>query len=111
MTYTIVNGDAGIASLSLSGLSKGQRAEIEERFGQDLLTPELIVFYDENRDWVVMNRDHANYQLYLELSQAYLSSEKDVRSQLFEMIPDRVKHFIAVLEMILQRREARANEG
>ena len=52
-----------------------------------------------------MNRDHGNYQINTELAQAYLSSGKRVRSQLSQMVPECVKGFVGLLEIILRRRE------
>jgi len=103
--YRIIDGELGIASISISELSEDQTVAIRERFGQDILTPDLIAFYDDSRDWVVMNRDHGNYQINTELAQAYLSSGKRVRSQLSQMVPECVKGFVGLLEIILRRRE------
>lgn len=103
--YRIVNDELGLVSLSVSELSEEQRAVIEDRLGRDILTPELTVYYDDTRDLVVLNRDHGNYQTYVDLASAYLTAEKSTRLQLFDSIPDCVKGFLGTLELILQRRE------
>ena len=94
--YRIIDWELGIVSLSVS---------IRENLGKDILTPELTVYYDDTRNFIVLNRDHGNYQTYVDLVSAYLTAEEDTRLQLFGMIPDCVKGFMKVLESILQRRE------
>lgn len=103
--YRIIDWELGIVSLSVSELSEEQKAAIRENLGKDILTPELTVYYDDTRDFIVLNRDHGNYQTYVDLVSAYLTAEEDTRLQLFGMIPDCVKGFMKVLESILQRRE------
>ncbi len=88
MKYTIINEGLKIASCSISDLTLEQAADIlkgwSDEEGKDIPIGELTVFFEKETGYLVINRDNQDFQIYLELAEAYMGANKETRIKVRE---------------------------
>lgn len=88
MKYKIINEELKIASCSISDLTLEHTIEIlrgwHEKEGDDISIGKLTVFFEKETGYLVINRDNAHFQIYLELAEAYMGANKETRIEIQE---------------------------
>ena len=103
--YEVINKKLGIKACGLADLTAQQMSHFLGQWEEGATIGTLTLFFENNTGNVVLNRDNADYEFYLELAEGYLGATEDERRELREKCPESVKETINVLEGCLRVRE------
>ena len=97
MKYYVINEELKIANCRIADLTKKQLEEFSNK-------QELTLFYDKEKDLIVLNRDNENYFLYLDMVESYLVMSSGERCEMLEKSPKNMKKTLEVLNNVLINR-------
>lgn len=109
MKFQIINEELKIASCRLSDLTMEQVYGFLSQWEEGAEIGMLTLFYDEHSGYVVLNRDNKNYNLYLDIVDAYLGSSEEGRKMLEEKAPEGFQETFSVLRSAIMRRSVDEN--
>lgn len=85
MKIEIVNEYLGIVGLnSIEDLGEVQVWQLKKQYGGNTNLSRLTFFYMPDRDWIVINKSHPKYDMYLQIIEAYLLASQDGRNEAHE---------------------------
>lgn len=96
--YKIVDEELGLASCSLSDLTMQQVTKFLGQWEDDAPIGSLTLFYDSEKDLVVLNRDNPDFDVYLRLADAVLKADDRAVQELKEKIPSSCFETVQVLK-------------
>lgn len=106
MKLGILDSTLGIAVIdSLEDLGHIHTQKIKSVLPKGKQLKDLVFFYMSDRDWIVMNKSHKNYEFYAFLITTYLTLSNEKRKIVRNEAPtEEVKIAIQLLEDILNKR-------
>lgn len=108
MSYSVISSTYNIHSCSIVDVSQEIKDQYIEQSGNDTLE-KLSFFYLVDKDIVVLNKDHSNYDFNVFLVANYLEFDETKRNVLREQSPESIKDTLTSLDTIInQRMKARA---
>lgn len=106
MAYKMENEELHIASCSIADLTLEQAQEFLWLWEEKATLGTLTLFFDKKTGLVVLNRDNEHYQAYLDITEGYLSANKEQRKELRKEAPKSMSETLVVLEKCIQDRVA-----
>ena len=79
MSYEVINEELKIAKCSITDLTIGQVHNFLESWGDDSKIGTLTMFYDREKELLVLNEDNDMYETCLMTATAYLSGDYERR--------------------------------
>lgn len=86
MSYEVINEELKIAKCSITDLTIGQVHNFLESWGDDSKIGTLTMFYDREKELLVLNEDNDMYETCLMTATAYLSGDYERRKELLTRI-------------------------
>ena len=105
MGYQIVNEELNIAACSLSDLTIEQAKHFLEQWEPGAKLNSLTLFFDRDTGLLVINKDNAKYDTYLELAEAYLVLDETEKVQKRKQAPKYLREEIYVLDNCVETRQ------
>lgn len=107
LMFKIIDEKLRLASCSISDLTMDQVHDFLGKWEEGAKIGTLTLFYDEDRNMVVLNEDHANYDLYLETVPVFMSLGEETRKEFLDKVPDSEKETFKMLDSAVKRMEYR----
>lgn len=106
MRFGILNKDLGIAVIEgIEDISNLQMLEIKSKLPEGQTLESLTFFYMQDRDWIVLNKNHALYGFYSKIIQIYLKMSETSRREIAGTAPtDAVKAAFEILDDVINYR-------
>lgn len=103
MRYEVVNEELRIFSCTISNLSMQQINCFLHQWEKDCCIAELTLFYDEEEQAIVLNKDNTNYYLFENLALKYMRLDNEERRSLADGVKSKcMKEAIKVLDNALE---------
>ena len=103
--FKIIDEKMGLASCSLSDLTMQQVHDFLWEWEEGASIGILTLYYDEVRNVVVLNQDNENYELYLQIAQAFMEFSEEQRSEYIKKAPESMANTLTVLNSAIERME------
>ena len=103
--YKIIDEKLGLASCSLSDLTMQQVTKFLGQWEDDAPIGSLTLFYDSEKDLVVLNRDNQDFDIYFGLAKAVLKADTQEGQELGEKVPSSCCETVQVLRNAAQARK------
>ena len=103
--YKIIDEKLGLASCSLSDLTMHQVSCFLDQWEDDAPISSLTLFYDKKRDLVVLNRDNAEFDRYLDIAEVILKADMEKIQKLKDKVPCGCRETVELLINVKKRRE------
>lgn len=103
--YETINQELNIVSCRLADLKIGQVQNMLSQWEEGARIGSLTLFFEPEKDRVVLNADHQDYFLNREFVEAYLSADEESRNHLKNRIPEALKENVLVLDNCIRKRE------
>ncbi|MDF2951743.1 MAG: hypothetical protein K0S18_1326 [Anaerocolumna sp.] len=100
MSYITVNEELRIKSCSIEDLSQETKEMFVKQFNGDPIES-LTLFYDQEADTVVLNRDNKDYNLYELTAIAYLDPDNMDRASIRVKAKELIKETADLLERVV----------
>lgn len=104
MNYEIVNEELKIASISLADLTFEKTQEILKQWDNGAKIGTLSFFFHPSDGWLYLNRDNKQYKVYLNLVEAYLGGDYEIRKKMMKSFSKNHYEEMRVLEKCVQHR-------
>lgn len=104
MAYEIINEELKIASCRIKDLTMKQVTHFLDQWESGASIGQLTLFYDKEKDLLVLNRDNRDYSLYLDMVQSYFAISDDERYEVVEKSPNSMRETLGVLNNVLLNR-------
>ena len=104
MAYKVINEELQIASCRIADLTMEQVKTFLEIWDDDSSIGTLTMFYDQHRDYLVLNEDNENFQLYLDIVEVYLKASKAGKKKLMNEAPSSMLETLRVINGFEKRR-------
>ena len=104
MAYKVINEELKIASCRIADLTMDQVTAFLKVWDDDSKIGTLTLFYDQNNDYLVLNEDNNDFQLYLEIAETYLKASKEGRKKLMSEAPASLLETLRVIKWFEKRR-------
>lgn len=102
MKYEVVNEELRIFSCTISNLSLQQINCFLHQWEKDSCIAQLTLFYDEEEQAIVLNKDNVNYNFLEKLALKYMGLDNEKRRNLADRVKSEwVKEAIKVLDNAL----------
>ena len=98
MKFEVINDELKIAACRLADLTMEQVQSCLSQWEDGASIGTLTLFFERKSGYVVLNRDHKDYDTYLELAEEYLSTDGKGRSLLEKNAPGAMKESLEVLK-------------
>jgi len=99
----LINDGLRILSCSLEDLSHEEKENVTAELNGDL--EELSLFYDPTTDYIILNQDHENYDLYKLAAETFMKASSKKRSSIMSKIAQYGDETAELLDRIARRRE------
>lgn len=97
MAYKVINEELKIASCRIADLTFEQVSAILKSWGDDTPIGDLVVFFDKNSEYLVINEDAENFQMYLNVVEGYMKADIERRKEIRRQCP---KSLLSTLKVI-----------
>lgn len=107
MNIGILNSELGIVVVdSLIDLGHIHIEQIKKQLPEGVnVNNDLVFYYMEDRDWIVLNKSHVFYEVYLKIIETYLVLTDEGRQKARETAPtEKILDGLNILEDIIRRR-------
>ena len=104
MSYEVINEELKIAKCSITDLTIGQVHNFLESWGDDSKIGTLTMFYDREKELLVLNEDNDMYETCLMTATAYLSGDYERRKELLKNAPEGIVESVKLLEKVFKYR-------
>ena len=104
MSYEVINKELKIAKCSIADLTIGQVHNFLESWGDDSKIGTLTMFYDREKELLVLNEDNDMYETCLMTATAYLSGDYERRKELLKNAPEGIVESVKLLEKVFKYR-------
>ena len=102
--YEVINEKLGIKGCGLGDLTAEQANHFLGQWEEGATIGTLTLFYNDKTGDIVLNKDNAQYEFYLELAEGYLGASEENREEFREKCPESVRETLTVLENCLRAR-------
>lgn len=82
--YEVIDEKLNLFACNIADLTVGQINCMLKLFGDNSAIGTLTLFYDRDCGRIVLNKDHAKYEFYLDLCREYLVADEDARAKVYE---------------------------
>ena len=107
MVYKMVNDTLRIATCGIEDLTMQQVESFLSQWEEGARIGTLTLFYDNEDDLVVVNRDKERNDVYLALAERYLGADDNERIEIKQKAPECMKMELLVLDNALKERSCR----
>ena len=104
MSYEVINEELKIAKCSITDLTIGQVHNFLESWGDDSKIGTLTMFYDREKELLVLNEDNDMYETCLMTATAYLRGDYERRKELLKNAPEGIVESVKLLEKVFKYR-------
>lgn len=104
MSYEVINEELKIAKCSIADLTMGQVHNFLKSWGDDSKIGTLTMFYDREKELLVLNEDNDMYETCLMTATAYLSGDYERRKELLKNAPEGIVESMKLLEKVFKYR-------
>jgi len=106
MRLEILNGELGIAVIDkVKDLGHIQIEMIKKQMQKGANLNDLAFFYIPDRDWIVINKSHKLYRVYMEIIPIYLELSEESRKKCVEKAPtETIKMAYTILDSVIRNR-------
>ena len=101
MSYEVINEELKIAKCSIADLTMGQVHNFLKSWRDDSKIGTLTMFYDREKELLVLNEDNDMYETCLMTATAYLSGDCERRKELLKNAPEGIVESVKLLERYL----------
>lgn len=106
MRLEIIDAGLGIAAVNNIKDLDGYTEIIKKVYGENVDFTQITVLYLQERDWIIINKEHPLHRIYLDIIQAYLELSEDNRNMAVMNAPtDTVKNLLFLLNEIINKRQ------
>lgn len=103
MVYKVINEELKIASCRIADLTMEQVSAFLKIWNDDSKIGSLTVFYDKNSEYLVLNEDNKEFQLYLDVAEGYLRADNERKKEIRKAAPPSMRETIRVLDGFRER--------
>ena len=103
--YEVINEKLGIAKCSLEELTLKQVQQFLGQWESETNIGDLALFYDEDKDLIVLNSSNKKYQTWLDIVEAYLIATGRDKEKLCEMMLKYSDDLAHVLDNVIEHRD------
>lgn len=104
MAYKVINEELKIASCRIADLTMEQVTAFLKLWDDDSKIGTLTLFYDQDSEYLVLNEDNKDFQLYLDVAEIYLKASKEGRKKLMSEAPASLLETLRVIKGFEKRR-------
>lgn len=104
MNYQIINKELNIAASGIADLTAEQAQSFLNSWGKGAKLGSLTLYMDSETNAIVLNRDNKRFELFLELTENYLTSTEDKRKMFRKKYEEKFKEEFCVLDTCIERR-------
>lgn len=104
MAYKVINEELKIASCRIADLTMEQVTAFLKLWDDNSKIGTLTLFYDQNSEYLVLNEDSQDFQLYLDVAETYLKASKEGRKKLMSEAPASLLETLRVIKGFEKRR-------
>lgn len=98
MPYKVINEELKIAICSISDLTMKQVESFLKLWNDDSKIGTLTMFYDNTSEYLILNEDNKDFQLYLDVAEGYLKANTEQRKAIYKESPASMRETLRVLE-------------
>lgn len=98
MEYNIINEKLGLACCSVDDLTMSQVQCFLKQWEPGASIGGLILFYDEEKDLIVLNSSNTRYQSWRDITEDYLSASGEDKKELRKRLDEHSRELSAVLD-------------
>ena len=100
----IVNEELRIAAISISDLTIEYANAFLSQWESGAKLHTLTLYYDNEADYLVLNKDNPDYTMYLEISEAYFETDEQTRRKIRNEAPYSIGETFDVLDICINKR-------
>lgn len=104
MNYQIINKELNIATCEIADLTIEQAQSFLDSWESGAKLGSLTMYVDKATNTLVLNRDHKNFELYLNLAEGYLASTEEKRKLFKEKHTEKMTEELYVLDACIEQR-------
>lgn len=101
--FKIIDKKLGLASCSISDLTMKQVHDFLSGWEEGASIGTLTLFYDEERNLVVLNQDNKNYERIHDMVRGYLELNEEKRDEALQKVPESLKETFGVLNQSIKK--------
>lgn len=104
MAYNVINEELKIASCRIADLTMEQVEAFLKLWNDDSKIGTLTIFYDKNSEYLVLNEDNEDFQMYVDIVEGYLKSDIERKKEIRRNSPATMMDTLRVLDGFHERR-------
>ncbi len=104
MCYEVINEELRIKACSIGDLTTEQAVRFLKGWGDGAKLGELTLFYEAGSGDLVLNKDCEDYNIYLDMAEAFMGGDYETRIEIKKACPPKMIEAIWVMEKCIKAR-------